>query len=453
MRRRSLAAPILLILVGGFFLLYNLRPQIPLLELFSVYWPFLLIAWGLLRLAEVLVAAARSEPQSASFSGGEVVLAILICLVGSGMFAAHRHGFRFQVHSLEMFGEQYDYPVSGQKTIGAVKRIVFENSRGNLRITGTEGQDIRVTGHKSIRAFNRSDADQANQETPLEFVEQGDQILVRTNQERVSRNQRVSSDLEITVPRGVGVTASGNSGDLDVSDVDQSVELSSDRADVRVNRIGGTVRVDLRRSDLIRVIDVKGSVEVQGRGTDVDLENVAGQVTLNGSYSGNLEFKNLAKPLHFESQNTDLRVERLPGEISMDLSDFTARNLVGPVRLVTKSRDVKIEDFTESLELETERGDIDLQPSRLPLPKITARSRAGRIELALPDKATFQLEATAERGEAMNDFGPALNKETDGRAATLKGKVGQGAAILLVTERGSVTVRKAGGSGANEAKL
>jgi DUF4097 and DUF4098 domain-containing protein YvlB len=451
MRRRSLAGPVLLILIGGFFLLYNLRPQIPVFELFSMYWPFLLIAWGLLRLIEVLVSAARNEPQRISFSGGEVVLVIFICLIGSGLYQAHRHGVHFNARSLEVFGEQFDYQVSEQKVLGGAKRIVIENSRGNLRITGGDVQDIRIGGRKTIRAYNKGDADRANQETPIEFLNQGDQIVVRTNQERIAGNQRISEDLEITAPRGVSVAANGSSGDLEVADMSGNVEISTDRADVRLNRIGGNARVELRRSDIIRVIDVKGNVDVQGRGTDVDLENIAGQVTLNGSYSGSLEFKNLAKPLHFESQNTDLRVEGLPGEISMDLGEFTAKNLVGPVRLVTKSRDVKIEEFTESLELETERGDIQLQPGRLPLAKITARSRAGRIDIQLPEKATFQLEATAEHGEAMNDFGPALTKETDGRTATLKGKVGQGPAILLVTERGSVTVRKSGA--VSEAKL
>ena len=451
MRRRSLTGPILLILVGGFFLVYNLRPQIPVFDLFSTYWPFLLVAWGLLRLAEVVVAAARQEPQRTSFSGGEVVLIVFICLAGSGMYQAHRHGFRFNTRGLEVFGEQFDYPVSGQKDIGSAKRVVFENPRGNLRISGGDGREIRMTGRKTIRAFNKGDADRASQETPIEFLEQGDQVVVRTNQDRVSSNQRISEDLEVTVPRGVSVTTNAASGDVDVSDVENNVEVSSDRADVRLSRIGGSARVELRRSDIIRIIDVKGAVDVQGRGTDVDLQNIAGQVTLNGSYGGSLAFKNLAKPLHFESQNTDLRVERLPGEISMDLGEFTAKSLIGPVRLVTKSRDVKLEDFTESLELETERGDIQLQPGRLPLPKITARSRSGRIDIVLPEKATFQLEATAEHGEANNDFGPALTKETDGRSATLKGKVGQGASILLVTERGAVTVRKTGA--VSEAKL
>jgi hypothetical protein len=112
--------------------------------------------------------------------------------------------------------------------------------------------------------------------------------------------------------------------------------------------------------------------------------------------------------------------------------------------MVTGSRDVKMDQFTQALDLETQHGDIQLQPGKLPLPAIEARSNAGRIELVIPDKSTFDLQATAERGEVVNDYGPQLQKEVDGRTATLKGKVGSGPTIRLTANRGSVSVRKEG---------
>jgi DUF4097 and DUF4098 domain-containing protein YvlB len=443
MRRRSIAAPVILILIGALFLLYNLRPSIPMFELVAQYWPFLLIAWGGLRLVEVVFDVFRGQWRGASFSGGEVVLIVFICLLGSGISSAYQHGIHFRLRGLEVFGEQYDFPVSAQQSAGNVRRIVFENLRGNLRVTGGDSTEVKISGRKSVRAMSRTRAEQAHKNTPLEMRAQGDQLFVRTNQERAGSEQRISADLEITVPRGVTVEARSRSGDCDITDITGDVEVSSDRADVRLTRIGGNARVDLRRSDIIRAVEVKGNVDLQGRGGDIELENIAGQVSINGSYSGTLEFKNLAKPLRFESQNTDLRVEALPGRISMDLGEFSARNLVGPIRLITKSRDIRIEQFSNTLELETERGDIELQPARMPLARIDARSRAGKIELILPDKAAFQLQAVAERGDAINDYGPGIQKEVDGRSASLKGKVGQGPLIHLTTERGSVSVRKA----------
>lgn len=448
MRRRSLTGPILLVLIGIGFLLYNLRPDIALFDLLSQYWPVLLIVWGLLRLLEVLVDYFRGGIQRTSFSGGEVVLIIFICFIGWGAWEAHSHGLRFHP-AWEAFGEHYDYNIDQQKPAGAAMRVVFENNRGNLRIVGADTGDIKVTGRKSVQAINRQEADRANESTPLEITAQDQTITIRTNQDRNPTSGRISEDLEITIPNRMSVEARGNYGDYDVSELNGTVELYGDRADVRLNKIGGNARVELGRSDLVRAVDLQGALELQGKGSDIELENIAGQVTINGSYSGNLEFKKLAKPLHFESPNTDLRVESLPGQISMDLGELTATNLVGPVRLITKSKDVKIEDFTQSLELETERGDIELQPNHVPLAKIEARSRTGQINLVLPDRAAFQLVASTDHGDAVNDFGPSIQKETDGRAASLKGNVGQGATIHLVTGRGTVSVRKAGAEGDN----
>src|SRR5260370_7437036 len=102
----------------------------------------------------------------------------------------------------------------------------------------------------------------------------------------------------------------------------------------------------------------------------------------------------------------------------MDLGAFTARDVVGPLRLVARSRDIKVEKFTQSLQLETERGDIELTPGRLPLAAIEARSGVGKIELVLPDKSAFQLEATAERGHAINDSAPPTRNKPEARTPT-----------------------------------
>jgi DUF4097 and DUF4098 domain-containing protein YvlB len=444
MRNRSFTGPLILIAIGVLFLWDNLRPDVPLWNLVSLYWPFFLIAWGGLQVIEVLLCAIAGRPLPRGIGAGGIVLVVFICLIGTGMYSASHHGWHFGPGRLEMFGEQYDYPVNQQTPAAGARRIVFQNMRGNLRVSGGDQQEIRVSGRKTVRAFRKQDADQADRDTPIEIVAEGDQLIVRGNGDRVRDDRRVSADVEVVVPRGVSVEAHDRQGDIDVTDLTGDVDVTSDHSDVRLTKIGGNTRVSLRRSDLIRAVDVKGNVDLEGHGSDVQLENVAGQVTINGSYSGSLSFRNLAKPLHFESQNTDLQVQALPGQIDMDLGEFSAKNVTGPIHLKTKSKDVKIEDYTDSLELETERGDIAIQPGRVPLGKIAARSRSGKIELAIPDKATFQLLATTTHGEVMNDYGPPIEKQTDGRASSLKGGMGKGPEISISTERGTVLVRKAG---------
>jgi hypothetical protein len=441
MRRRSVTGPLLLLLIGGLFLWRNLHPETPVFDLLAQYWPFLLIAWGVLRLIEIALSRDRRYP---SFTGGEVVLVVLICVIGSGMWEGRQHGIHFNTGGLDVFGETFDYPVSAQAPSAGVTRVTFENPRGNLRITGGDTQDVVVNGRKIIRAWSRGDADNTNGTTPVEIVPQGDRLLIRTNQDTAPSNQRVSDDLEVTVPRGMTIEARGRSGDFEASDLQGDIELVTDRADVRIARIGGNARLEVGRSEVVRAVDVKGKIDLSGRGSDVELENILGQVTINGSYMGTLEFKNLAKALQFEgTRNTELHAQAVPGRISMDLAGVTGSGITGPVRLVTNSRDIKLDQFTQSLEVETERGDLQLQPAS-PVSAIDARSGVGRIELVLPEKAKFDLQATAERGEAVNDFGDAIQKETEGRTSTLKGRVGDGPTIRLTANRGSVTVRREG---------
>ena len=203
-----------------------------------------------------------------------------------------------------------------------------------------------MTGQKTIRAYKHEDADRANGGTPVEVAVEGDHVIVRTNQDRASDVASIADDLEITVPRGLAVEARGRRNDYEVSDIAGNVELASDRGDARLARVGGNVRLVLSHSDTLRAEDVKGNVDINGEGSGLELENIGGQVTVTGAFSGSLDFKNLAKPFQFEgARNTELHAQAVPGHITMDLSQFDGRGLTGPVRLVARSRDIKIADF------------------------------------------------------------------------------------------------------------
>jgi DUF4097 and DUF4098 domain-containing protein YvlB len=379
------------------------------------------------------------------FSGGEVWLIIIISVVGFGSWQARDFGVHFGNSNFgEWFGEQYDFPISVTAPAAGMTRVVFENPHGNITVSGADTTQVSVGGHRLMRAMSRTEADRANAIAPVEIVPQGDRLLVRTNQDRGPSNRRISDDLvEVRVPRGMAVEVRGRQGgDYDISGVEGDVSLFANRADVRLSKVGGNARIEIGRTDSIRAVDVKGKVDIQGQGSDVELENIEGQVTVGGAYNGSLSFKRLAKPLQFEgARNTELNVQAIPGEITMDLSQFTANNVTGPMKFSTRSRDIHVHGVTHSLEVETERGDIELQPG-LPMPSIEAHSGAGRIELVLPPKAAFQLDATAERGDVSNDFGQPLSQQVDGHTATLKGKVGDGPLVRITASRGSVEVRK-----------
>ena len=446
MRRASLFAPLLLIGLGVLFLARNFYPDLRLLDYLAKFWPLLLILWGALRIIEITIWAASKQPLPArGVSGGEWMLVLILCFFGSTLHALRGFSGWFpgtiELGGLDIFGESYDYAISGEKAATKTPRVVIESFRGNARITGMDTQTVAVTGHKTVRSIDQDDANRANREAPLEMAGDSGNIVIRTNQNRASGFRRVSEDMDITVPRGASIEAHGRYGDFDVHDVDGQVEITSEHASVRLENLGGSARLDLTLSPTVRAVNVKGSIDLKGDGSDIDIESVMGPVTVNGLHMGNLQFHDLATSLHLTGPQTDFSAERVPGDVSMSLRNLNASNLVGPVHIQTRVRDIQISNFTNALDASTDNGDIELRPA-LPLSKIDTHTRSGNITLALPKDAKFALTATTGIGTITNEFGAPLSLEEGRRGATLRGSNG-GPEVLAHTDRGQIVVRVA----------
>ncbi len=298
-----------------------------------------------------------------------------------------------------------------------------------------------------MRAYGKSEADQADSRNAVKFVRDGNQLLVKMDESRGSNDRRISAEIDLKVPKRVSLEARGRSGDVTVSSISGGVSVSTDRGDVRLSDIGGNAKLTVAHSGLIRVTDSKGNVELEGRGSDVQMENIGGEAIVNGSYSGTLEFKKLDKSLHFESPQSDMRLERLPGTLKLDLGELRVNDVVGPMRFRTKSRDVHIEEYTDALDLDvTDRGDIDVTTTKVPLGKVEVHTKNGNVDLALPETAAFDLRATTNQGEAHNEFGAPIKLEIFGRSASLKSVNGKGAAIVVNVERGTISIKKSVGA-------
>jgi hypothetical protein len=453
MRRGSIVGPLILILIGALFLANNVRPDISVMDVISRFWPFVLIGWGALRLFEIFFLAARRRPlPSSGVSGGEWTLIVFLTIICSGVSIANRHigwwtPMHIRIKGVEVFGDAFDFPLE-ERTIAAGSkspRVIVENWRGATRINGAAITDVKVSGRKTVRAMNSTEAEKANREAPLDILNEGGAIVVRSNLNRSQGERFIVADLQITVPRGANITVRGRSGDFDITDIDGDVDIDSDNAGVRLQNIAGSVRSDTRRSDIIRAIDVKGGIELKGRGNDVELENIGGQVTLAGAFFGDMQFRNVLKPIRYDDGGKlqiEVRVESCPGQLRVGRGYVTADSVVGPIAITARSKDVQINDFSNSIDVRLDRGDVELRPGKLPVPKMDITTRTGHIDLALPEGANFTLKATANKGEVTNDFGSPLHVNEEGRGATMSGSVGEGPTLILSTDRGSITVRK-----------
>lgn len=447
--RGSITGPILLIAIGVLFLIHALSPGFHLGELLIQYWPFFLIFWGVVQLIEISFRSLSGRPIPLNgISGGGWFLIVLICVAGLTSYEVRRPDTWWRragwERGVEAFGEGHDYPIASlQRSVGKTPHIVLESFRGDAKIVGTNGTDLIVGGHKTVRAFDDNEADRANTQATVEIVMQGANVIIRCNQDRAGARTPVSTNLDISLPKGSTIQATGQEGDFDVSTVSGNLDISSENAGVRIQDIDGNVKVDTRRSDIIRCTNVNGTIDLRGHGGDVELTKIAGQVTISGDYTGTVSLRDLAQPVRVENMRTQLAAQQVPGEIRLDRGNLNVQNVIGPLRLTTRATDVSLDGFSNALDLTVDKGDIDLRPGRVPLGKIVVHTRSGNIELALPQSASFALSASTDHGEIDNEFGEALKERTEGRGARLEGSVGTGPDVNLTTDRGSITVRKA----------
>ena len=366
--RASITGPVILILIGVVFLIHAISPDFRIFDLLALYWPYILIVWGVIGLVEILVAFSRGGPVPVNgISGGAWLFVVLICLFGLASFEVHRPnnwwrqiGFE---RGVEAFGEEHQYSVYPiQRSTGKAPHLVIENFRGDAKLVGGDGDQITVSGHKTIRSFDSHEADRANAQTPVEVILLGDTVTVRCNQGKSGARTPVTTDLEITLPKAATVEATGVVGDFDISSVLGNVDISSENAGVRLQDLGGDVRVDTRRSDLVRCTIIQGSIDLRGHGTDVELTKIAGQVTVSGDYNGSISLRDLAKPVEVKSMRTALSVQQIPGEVHLDRGSLNLENVVGPLRLTTHVTDVSLDGFTDTLDLSVDKGDVDIRP-------------------------------------------------------------------------------------------
>jgi DUF4097 and DUF4098 domain-containing protein YvlB len=443
------SGPLILIALGALFLMHTLSPDFRVAQFISAYWPYFLILWGVIQLLELAVVAMQPKTLPPPTVGaGSWFVIVLLCIAGS---AAHeiespnnwweRFGFP---GDMSFLGSEHDFSIAPiERAAGDAPHIVIESFRGDAKVTAGDGPNITVTGHKVVHAFDDKSAVREDAETPVDVVLQGKTVVVRCNQNRAAHHESIATNLEISVPRGSSLEATGTSGDFDVSGLAGDVDITSSHADLRVNKVKGNLHVDIARSGDIRCDSIAGAVTLRGHGSDVALTDVSGEVDVNGDFSGLISLAHIAKHVRLASMRSEFDAVAVPGEVKLARGSLDGNGLTGPTKVAVRATDVSLTDYSDSLDLSVDKGDVDLRPVHLPLSNMSVHDGAGDIDLALPATTGLELAADTGRGSIQNDLGFA--PQSDGRRAHLEGAIGKGAQLNLSTRRGDINIHRANG--------
>ncbi len=448
--RRSLTGPLILIVIGMVFLLRNLGVHLPVWHFFGRFWPLLIILWGVIALVEHF-AALKHGYRTRGLGGGGIFLLILIVIFG---LAAHHSSdvnwdaMRDQIQIGDddfggMFGTAYTFDDTLEQAFPAKGSLKIVCDRGAINVTPSEDNTLRVVVHKKLYAKSQEDGNKFNEGSKPQITVTGMSVVLNANTNGAG-DHGVQADMDIFVPKDAAVEIASKRGDVNVHDRAAPLKITVQRGDVALDSIDGSVELNVDKGS-VRAQKIQGPTSIAGRVDDVTLDTINGSVQLNGDFFNDIRLSKITGKVEFKSARSDITLAAVPGDLEISGDALRATDVNGPMRMVTRSKEIHLEGVTGDLEVENSNGDIEIHPAgKMPMGKMTITGKHGDITLVLPPNAGFQVDATTRKGDITSDFGAVkVDNSTNGGASRATGSVGNGAAKLQINaDTGDIRINK-----------
>jgi len=411
---------------------------------FAHYWPVILIVAGVIKLIEYQ-AAQRQGYRARGLGAGGIFLIIMV--ITFGLIATQMSRFDWNElkdnlniddNDFTLFGEKYTYEDQLAQAFPAGASLHVNDSRGAVTVSDSSDNQIHVSVHKRVSASSQSDADKYNSQTKPQITVSGNIVTLNANNEAAG-DHSVASDLDVAIPRAAAVNVSTRYGDVSVVGRDGDVQVSAQHDDVSTTDINGKVSLSLEHSSA-RISQVSSDVSIEGRASDVSIEDVKGALHLDGEFMESVKLSKIGQTVNFKSARTDMQIPRLDGDLNLDSGDLQADNLSGPVRLTTRSKDIRMTGVDGDVRLQDENGSVELRMNKLG--SMEVENRNGDIQIYVPDKAGFQVDARSRGGEIETDFSD-LKIDSSGNTTVAAGIIGGGGPhLVLNNDEGTIEIRR-----------
>ena len=266
--------------------------------------------------------------------------------------------------------------------------------------------------------------------------------------------QRVGGPLRITARGGTAeVSAITGGGDLRLSgtplklsnckgdlaiESDAAVDVEGSSSSLRVELDGGTFK---GRSN-------RGPVEVRGRDAEVHLSTIDGTIRVQGD---GLKVKLADNPgeIQIDTSSSDVALERSGGTLGLkvDRGRLDVARAMGAVTATVYNADAVLAELYGPVTLDIDGGNADLAWAQVSGDRDTVvRSASGDVTVRIPESTSCRVEAKTSVGRIDSSL-PTVRVIGDGREA--QGPVNSGRRpTIRVEAEGNVHLRAGGGGGA-----
>jgi DUF4097 and DUF4098 domain-containing protein YvlB len=446
---RSIAGPVVLILMGVLFLLgtMGIFDTHRLGLLFAHYWPALLILWGVIKLIEYEQAKRYGQPARGIGVGG---VFLMLFLIGAGLIATqvarldwnnireHTHFGEDEGWDSFFGGPTFSYSDELSQEIPAGSTLHVNDDHGTITVNVADGKTMKVSVRKKVRTEKEQDGENYNSKTKPQ-ISVADKVVTLDANVHGAGDKSVTTDMDIYVPANTALVITSGRGNVTIAGMAGEVEVNHHRGEVNINNHTGNVLLNLDGSS-VRLGQVKGDVTIQGKVNEVAVEDVDGAVHMSGEFWEGTRLVRVSKTVSFRSSRTDMEFSRLDGRLDLDSGDLRADSLVGPMHLKTRSKDIALEGLSGDLRLEASNGRVEVglhKPGNIQID-----NRKGDVQVTVPPNTAVKVEARTREGEIESDFDE-IKVDNRNRESSASGSIGtNGPKLALNCEKGAIEIRK-----------
>lgn len=475
-----------LIGAGGLLLWVNLTDTslglllLDTLPVAAVWWPLLLVLWGLWRIM------ARFWTGRAGLGFGEVFLLLLFVLGGTILTLAQRaiesQRLEPRVAEIRRLIEQQSgaFPVHAFVTEESVSlstegevEVLLALPAGNIRVEAAPETDARTGAASDPEAPVHAGPADTGVEGRLRLVKRvwaasDDEAAARADAVRLhtgpldpetrrfpvrvedSGTSEVALELLATLPPGVQVSAISGGGWVRIDGAFSRVEARTEDGPVEVrgtegpvsltvrdgaawaSRIGGTLEIQARRA-AVEVDEVAGPAIIEAEGAPVWISGAQSSVEVL-SRNAPVTVRDSFGPIEVESRISPIRLDRIDGAavLRSAFGDIVATSIRGPLQIRAESADLEVRRVGSGMNVQTAGGTLILDEVSGALTVASGRGEVRASALFGPANFTGDAGAITIRG-----FGSSLSvtggdAEVDIATNALAGEV------ALTTDRGDI---------------
>ena len=437
--RGSITGPIVLVTVGIIALLVEMGRLngYAIWEWYARWWPLLLIAVGVISLAEYFFD--RDDPYAGRrVGGGFVFLILLLLFLGWGAHGAHRLGHQFGVNDDDfwfMFGQEHDNDVSMDQAAAASGTVNVQDPHGDVTVTPSTDGQIHLRAHEVVHTSSDKQAEKEFEEVRPRMTVAGSSATIT-----VPSRGGTGVDLTLEVPEASYLTVNAGHGDVSVEGLKNNADVTNAHGDVKFDSMAGDVHAHVSGGDF-SAHAIGGQVFVNGHAGDLTLSEVKGPAVLDGEFFGDTHLEQMGSSIHFHSTRSTIDLPKLGGDLTLDSDNLTANQIGGPARIVTHGKNIDLMQTAGDVRIENADGDVNVTAAAQ-LGNVQIVNRTGALTLTIPENANFAISAnTTDDDDLETDF--PLNVITNGDQKQVTGTVGKGGVKLdLSTTHGNLELKK-----------